>query len=171
MDEPTNHLDIKSKNVLKDALNNFEGTLIIVSHDRDFLQNLTSRVYEFRNHKIKEYLGDIDYYLEQRKLQDMRAVEKKDKTKVSKIKNNTAEKTSFSDQKEMKRLKNKLSKTEASITKLEKELKTKDKQLANNYEDTVTKPDFLTNYNRSKKKLESLMQEWEEIQLDIEQIS
>ena len=171
MDEPTNHLDIKSKNVLKDALNNFEGTLIIVSHDRDFLQNLTSRVYEFRNHKIKEYLGDIDYYLEQRKLQDMRAVEKKDKTKVSKIKNNTAEKTSFSDQKEMKRLKNKLSKTEASITKLEKELKSKDKQLANNYEDTVTKPDFLTNYNRSKKKLESLMQEWEEIQLDIEQIS
>ena len=171
MDEPTNHLDIKSKNVLKDALNNFQGTLIIVSHDRDFLQNLTSRVYEFRNHEIKEYLGDIDYYLEQRKLQDMRAVEKRDKAKVSKAKNDSSEKVSFADQKEMKRLKNKLSKTEANITKLEKELKTKDKQLASNYEETVTKPDFLTNYNRSKKKLENLMEEWEEIQLEIEQIN
>ena len=66
MDEPTNHLDIKSKNVLKDSLKNFEGTLIVVSHDRDFLQGLTDRVYEFKDHKIREYLGDIDYYLEQR---------------------------------------------------------------------------------------------------------
>lgn len=132
---------------------------------------MTSRVYEFRNHEIKEYLGDIDYYLEQRKLQDMRAVEKRDKAKVSKVRNDSSEKTSFSDQKEIKRLKNKLSKTEANITKIEKELKTKDKQLASNYEETVTKPDFLTNYNKSKKKLENLMEEWEEIQLEIEQIS
>ncbi len=171
MDEPTNHLDIKSKNVLKDALKNFEGTLIIVSHDRDFLQNLTSRVYEFRNHNIREYLGDIDYYLEQRKLLDMRAVEKSDKVKASKKKDNQEEKRSFNDQKELKRLKNRLSKTEAKITKLEKELKAKDKELANNYEKTVTKPDFLNNYNDSKKKLEKLMAEWEELQLDLEQIS
>ncbi|TRO67120.1 ABC-F family ATP-binding cassette domain-containing protein [Christiangramia sabulilitoris] len=171
MDEPTNHLDIKSKNVLKDALKNFEGTLIIVSHDRDFLQNLTSRVYEFRDHKIREYLGDIDYYLEQRKLLDMRAVEKSDKVKASKKKDNQEEKRSFNDQKEIKRLKNRLSKTEAKITKLEKDLKAKDKELANNYEKTVTKPDFLNNYNDSKKKLEKLMAEWEELQLDLEQIS
>lgn len=170
MDEPTNHLDIKSKNVLKDALNNFEGTLIIVSHDRDFLQNLTSRVYEFRNHKIREYLGDIDYYLEQRKLLDMRAVEKSEKVKSSKKKENKDEKRSFNDQKEVKRLKNQLSKTEAKITKLEKELKAKDKQLADNYEETVTKPEFLNNYNDSKKKLEKLMLDWEELQLDLEQL-
>ena len=61
MDEPTNHLDIKSKNVLKEALKKFEGTLILVSHDRDFLQGLTNKVYEFKDHKIREYLGDIDY--------------------------------------------------------------------------------------------------------------
>ena len=61
MDEPTNHLDIKSKNVLKEALKRFEGTLILVSHDRDFLQGLTNTVYEFKDQKIKEYLGDIDY--------------------------------------------------------------------------------------------------------------
>lgn len=170
MDEPTNHLDIKSKNVLKEALKSFEGTLILVSHDRDFLQNLTSRVYEFRNHKIKEYLGDIDYYLEQRKLQDMRAVEKSDKVKAAKKKSNGAEKRSFEDQKEIKSLKNRLSKTEAKITKLEKELKAKDKQLAESYEETVTKPDFLNNYNVSKKKLEKLMAEWEEIQLNLEEI-
>ncbi len=171
MDEPTNHLDIKSKNVLKEALKNFEGTLIIVSHDRDFLQNLTSRVYEFRNHKIREYLGDIDYYLDQRKLLDMRAVEKSEKVKTTKKKEDSNEKRSFTDQKELKRIKNRLSKTEAKITKLEKELKTKDKQLADNYEETVTKPDFLNNYNHSKKKLEKLMAEWEELQLDLEQIS
>ena len=66
MDEPTNHLDIKSKNVLKEALIKFEGTLLLVSHDRDFLQGLTSKIYEFKDRDIKEYLGDIDYYLDQR---------------------------------------------------------------------------------------------------------
>ena len=171
MDEPTNHLDIKSKNVLKEALKNFEGTLIIVSHDRDFLQNLTSRVYEFRDHKIREYLGDIDYYLEQRKLLDMRAVEKSDKVKSPKSKKDDSEKRSFNDQKEIKRLKNRLSKTEAKITKLEKELKEKDKQLAVNYEETITNPDFLNNYNVSKKKLEKLMAEWEDLQLQLDNIS
>ncbi|MFV8225090.1 ATP-binding cassette domain-containing protein [Christiangramia aquimixticola] len=171
MDEPTNHLDIKSKNVLKDALKDFQGTLIIVSHDRDFLQGLTSRVYEFRNHKIREYLGDINYYLDQRKMQDMRAVEKRDKVKSGRLSKDKAEKKDLNDQKEIKRLKNKLSKVESKISKLEKELKDKDKQLAQNYEQTVTKPDFLNNYNASKKKLEKLMAEWEEIQLEIEEVS
>jgi ATP-binding cassette subfamily F protein 3 len=77
MDEPTNHLDIKSKNVLKDALKKFEGTLILVSHDRDFLQGLTDTVYEFKDQNIKEYLGDIDYYLEQRNLQNLREAERR----------------------------------------------------------------------------------------------
>ncbi len=77
MDEPTNHLDIKSKNVLKDALKSFEGTLLLVSHDRDFLQGLTNKVYEFKDHHIKEYLGDIDYFLEQRNLQNLREAEKR----------------------------------------------------------------------------------------------
>ena len=78
MDEPTNHLDIKSKNVLKEALKRFEGTLILVSHDRDFLQGLVDKVYEFKDQKIKEYLGDIDYYLEQRNVESLREIEKRD---------------------------------------------------------------------------------------------
>jgi ATP-binding cassette subfamily F protein 3 len=81
MDEPTNHLDIKSKNVLKAALQKYEGTLLLVSHDRDFLQGMSNIVYEFKDHKIREYLGDINFYLEQRNMQNMREVEKKDVVK------------------------------------------------------------------------------------------
>ena len=83
MDEPTNHLDIPSKKVLKEALQHFEGTLILVSHDRDFLQGLTNMVYEFRDQKIKPYLGDIDFYLDQRNVTDFRQVEKKDEPTAS----------------------------------------------------------------------------------------
>ncbi|NND79481.1 MAG: ABC-F family ATP-binding cassette domain-containing protein, partial [Maribacter sp.] len=86
MDEPTNHLDIKSKNVLKQALQRFEGTLIVVSHDRDFLQGLTNKVYEFRGKKIKEYLGDINFYLEQRKADDFREIEKEKNNTEKKVK-------------------------------------------------------------------------------------
>ena len=82
MDEPTNHLDIKSKNVLKTALQQFEGTLILVSHDRDFLQGLTSTVYEFKDQKLKQYLGDIDFYLEQRQVENLREVEKRTQIKT-----------------------------------------------------------------------------------------
>ena len=84
MDEPTNHLDILSKNVLKVALSKFEGTLLLVSHDRDFLQGLVNKVYEFRDKKLKEYLGDIDYYLEEKKVENLREVELKTKIKVDK---------------------------------------------------------------------------------------
>jgi ATP-binding cassette subfamily F protein 3 len=79
MDEPTNHLDIASKNVLKKALKEFDGTLILVSHDRDFLQDLASTVFSFREGGIKQYLGDINYFLDQHELEDMRAVEMKSK--------------------------------------------------------------------------------------------
>ncbi|MDT0675480.1 ABC-F family ATP-binding cassette domain-containing protein [Autumnicola musiva] len=172
MDEPTNHLDIKSKNVLKEALRKFEGTLILVSHDRDFLQGLTSRVYEFKNHNVKEYLGDIDYYLEQRQFEDMRAVEKREKQKThAEERKEEPAKQSYEDQKKMKSLNNRLSKAEAKITKLEKDLKEKDIELATNYEDTMAKPDFLKKYNQKKTELEKSMKEWESIQQDLDKMS
>ena len=96
MDEPTNHLDIKSKNVLKESLKRFQGTLILVSHDRDFLQGLTNKVYEFKDQKIKEYLGDIDYYLDQRNVENLREVEKRDLIKEQPKESN---KQSYQDQK------------------------------------------------------------------------
>ena len=161
MDEPTNHLDIKSKNVLKEALNKFEGTLILVSHDRDFLQGLTETVYEFKDHKIKEYLGNIDFYLEQRQVENLREVERRI---VEKEKPKISNKDSYQAQKKLKSLNNKLSKLESKINQLEKEIKETDVELATNYDEVVSDPNFFDNYNAKKEQLERLMTEWEEVQ-------
>ncbi|WP_044402933.1 ABC-F family ATP-binding cassette domain-containing protein [Lacinutrix sp. Hel_I_90] len=165
MDEPTNHLDIKSKNVLKDALKRFEGTLILVSHDRDFLQGLTSTVYEFKDEKIKKYLGDVDYYLEQRQVENLREVEKRTVIKDAPKEKN---KQSYEDQKKLKSLNNKLSNTESKINQLEKEIKEIDVELATNYDIAVAKENFFANYQKKKKELERLMEKWEEITLELE---
>jgi len=167
MDEPTNHLDIKSKNVLKQALQNFDGTLILVSHDRDFLQGLTNKVYEFKDRKIKEYLGDIDYYLDQRKVEDFRAIEKKQKVVVEK-KQEKNSKTDYKDQKKLKSLKNKLSSIESKISVLEKEIAEIDHSLLMNYDATIAKPNFFDGYESKKKTLQNLMNTWEELTMSIE---
>ncbi|QDO92764.1 ATP-binding cassette domain-containing protein [Formosa sediminum] len=165
MDEPTNHLDIKSKNVLKEALKRFEGTLLLVSHDRDFLQNLTDKVIEFKDHKIKEYLGDIDFYLEERNVENLREVEKRNV-----IKDKPKEKTnSYEDQKKLKSLNNRLSKIESQINELEKEIKKLDSELAINYDELAAKPDFFETYNIKKKKLSKLMSEWEMVQEELDE--
>ena len=171
MDEPTNHLDIKSKNVLKQALNNFEGTLILVSHDRDFLQGLTNKVYEFKDRKIKEYLGDIEYYLEQRKVEDFRAIEKK-QVKPKKILKTTKKKeVSFEDQKKLKAVKNKLSNVENKISSLEKEISVIDEAMLIEYETTIAKPNFFESYEKKKKDVERLMQDWELLTLQLEKFN
>ena len=169
MDEPTNHLDIKSKNVLKQALQRFEGTLILVSHDRDFLQGLTNKVYEFRDKKIKEYLGDIEFYLEQRKVDDFRAIEKEKNNTVKKVKTEK-QSNSFEDQKKLKSLKNKLSAVESKITTLEKEISEIDHMLLMDYDTTIAKTNFFDSYQGKKKSLEDLMLQWEEITLSLEEI-
>ncbi|MDX1758268.1 MAG: ABC-F family ATP-binding cassette domain-containing protein [Arenibacter algicola] len=170
MDEPTNHLDIKSKNVLKQALQNFDGTLILVSHDRDFLQGLTNKVYEFKDGSIKEYLGDIDFYLEQRKVDDFRAIEKK-QTVVQKKEKPQEKHMGFEDQKKIKSLKNRLSSTESDIASLEKEIAAIDHDLLMNYDATIAKANFFDSYQKKKKNLESLMKTWENITLELEEIS
>ena len=168
MDEPTNHLDIKSKNVLKDALKKFEGTLILVSHDRDFLQDLTDTVYEFKDHKIKEYLGNIDFYLQQRNVENLREVEKRNVVKETP---KESKKQSYDDQKKLKSLQNKLSNVEAKISQLEKEIKTIDAELAANYDELAAKPNFFDNYQSKKDRLENLMTEWETVHEKIEAFS
>ena len=161
MDEPTNHLDIKSKNVLKEALNNFEGTLILVSHDRDFLQGLCDRVYEFKDKKIKEYLGDIDYYLEERNIENMRQAEMATKTASENKKSaSNASKNDYQQQKKLKSLKNKLSNIEATIQKLEKKIADMDKTLAKSYTETSADKDFFENYQQQKEELNRQMEEW-----------
>ena len=161
MDEPTNHLDIKSKNVLKQALRNFDGTLVLVSHDRDFLQGLTNKVYEFKDQKIKEYLGDIDYYLEQRRVNDFRAIEKKEKIFISK------QKPKFNKNNDQT-LKKKLNNIESKISKIEKEISNIDDDLLNNYENTISQPNFFPYYEKKKNELDSLMEKWEKITLSLD---
>ena len=161
MDEPTNHLDIKSKTVLKMALQQFEGTLILVSHDRDFLQGLTSIVYEFKDQKIKQYLGDIDFYLEQRQLQNLREVEKR--TNVKTLQNISTSKQSYEDQKQLKSLNNRLSKVESSIAALERSIKAIDLEMETNYDQAVLKPGFFDEYQSKKDQLNQFMSDWEQI--------
>jgi len=160
MDEPTNHLDIKSKNVLKKALQQFEGTLIIVSHDRDFLQGLTDKVYEFKNKNIKEYLGDIDFYLEQRAVANFREMEQQKETLSAPTKAAAnAEKLSFEQQKQQKAAQNKLNKIENQIAALEEELKQMDVQMGQG----VQSNDYYKEYEQKKRMLEELMTEWENL--------
>ena len=166
MDEPTNHLDIKSKNVLKEALKRFEGTLILVSHDRDFLQGLTNLVYEFKDHKLKEYLGDIDYYLDQRKVENLREVEKRTVVKEAP---KAKKQQSYEDQKKIKSLNNKLSNVESKINQLEHNIKKIDLELEINYEEASSKPNFFDEYQKMKTDLQDLMSKWEVVQLEIEQ--
>lgn len=165
MDEPTNHLDIKSKNVLKEALKRFEGTLILVSHDRDFLQGLTDRVYEFKDHKLKEYLGDIDFYLEQRNVENLREVEKR--TVIKETPKETKQQ-SYEDQKKLKTLNNKLSNVEAKINDLERKIKDIDAELEINYEAVTSKENFFEDYKKLKTDLDALMERWEAIHFEIE---
>ena len=166
MDEPTNHLDIASKNVLKEALKKFEGTLILISHDRDFLQGLANTVYEFKDQNIKEYLGDIDYYLEQRNIESLRDAEKR--TVLEKQPKQNTNKKSYEAQKKLKSLNNKLSNIESKINQLEKDIKNDDVALETNYTETASNPNFFDNYQNKKTQLEQLMEDWETIQEQIE---
>ncbi len=170
MDEPTNHLDIKSKNVLKDACKNFEGTLLLVSHDRDFLQGLTDKIYEFKDHKIKEYLGDIDYFLEQRNLQNLREAEMKTVVAAEAKTEAVGGKQSYEDQKKLKSLTNRLSKIESKINKLEREVKAIDVELAVNYEATIAKDGFFDSYQAKKDEVVKLMGDWEDVTNQLEKI-
>ena len=167
MDEPTNHLDIQSKNVLKSALQNFEGTLLLVSHDREFLQGLNDVVYEFKDQKIKPYLGDIDFYLEQRQLENLREAERKTIVKTESKK--SSNKQSYEAQKQLKSLNNRLSKLESTISSLEKEIKAIDLELEISYDKTVADPNFFDTYQAKKSKLEELMSQWEMLTESIEQ--
>ena len=172
MDEPTNHLDIASKNVLKEALKSFNGTLIVVSHDRDFLQGLTSSVYGFKDKVIKEYLGDIDYFLEQHKIENLREAEKRTVVKVDKTSDKKeAHQMSREQEKELKKLNNKLSKIEIEIADLEAQIGKTDLELAQNYDEVSSRPSFFEEYKAKKAKLDSLMENWEKVEAEVSNFS
>ncbi len=154
MDEPTNHLDITSKNILKQALQNFDGTLILISHDRDFLQDIVQVIYEFRNQQVKPFLGTINEYLEHRKMESMREVEASSKAKKKRKKKAKPANDNTQDKKLLDRI-------ETKIANNEKLLERKDKELAKAYQEDDDNENELKKYQELKKEQDELMREWE----------
>jgi ATP-binding cassette subfamily F protein 3 len=160
LDEPTNHLDILSKEVLKEALKNYSGTMLVVSHDREFLRGLTDQVVEFRDKQIKTYLGDVDYYLEKKQFADMRAVEMRQKAQGNGQKSASPASLTQEDQKkkerELQQIEKRIEQLEAQISAVEKELgmdgfyESKDSQAT------------LDRYANLKGELDKAMQQWEQ---------
>lgn len=169
MDEPTNHLDMVSKDILKRALRNYDGTLIIVSHDRDFLEDLTEKVYEFKDKNIKEYLGDINDFLKEKKVQDFTQfeLENKQKSKVKKA-DDSANKQTFNERKQLdkdiRKLSNKVGQFERAVERLEKDLKELDEELANpeRYKELSSQKGFFESYQDKQNELNENMSSWEE---------
>lgn len=179
MDEPTNHLDIQSKEIIKLALQNYDGTLIVISHDREFLQGLCDKIFEFRDGQMKEFLGNIDEYLEYRQKESIREISiEKSKLHTDAVSDFTKndvqkdinqepktinEKTKFIS-KEQKNLQNKIKKAEEKIADLEEKIATFEGKFA---EQNPTDEE-LTQYNSLKEDLEKTMAEWEELSLQVE---
>jgi ATP-binding cassette, subfamily F, member 3 len=173
LDEPTNHLDIVSKEVLKLAIQNFNGTVVIVSHDRDFLQGLTTKIFEFTPVGIKEHLCDINEFLSKKNAASFREIELNKKQKPQEEKKVIAETTiapKKQDDKEVKRIKNALTNMEKRIEDLEAELKTMDAQLHDSvsYQKIANDKSFFTKYDELKAELDSEMARWEGFQLELE---
>lgn len=165
LDEPTNHLDIRSKEILKKALLDYEGTVIMVSHDRDFMKGLCNRLFEFRDGKVKEHLCDITEFMELRKVERLNELdlEKKEDKKEPAAEKKKPE-VNQSEQ-EQKQVRNQIKKTEAEIERLEKEIKACDDKLSDTetYNQLVNDKSFFDNYNALKSQLESEMRKWEEL--------
>ncbi len=164
LDEPTNHLDLVSKEILKNAVKNFEGTVLVVSHDRDFLSGLTTKLFEFTPEGIKEHLDGIDEFLEKKNVENMRAFEKVEKP-VAQKQEAKAEDTSADKDKEAQRVKKQIGQLEQKIEKLEKSIAEYDEQLQNPQQYAILTADtqFFTKYENLKKELETTMAEWERL--------
>ncbi|MCX8149694.1 ABC-F family ATP-binding cassette domain-containing protein [Thermaurantimonas aggregans] len=176
LDEPTNHLDIASKNVLKQALLDFEGTIVLVSHDRDFLQGLATKVFEFQGGTVKEWLGDIDSFLAEKQRETFRDYESKpsifsDKKPSLETSSKTTEKQTFSNKNEQKKLQQKIEKIESEIHASEHLVKALEERLTNPEIFATSKGvELLNQYETTKKALEALMQQWEELTEALEKI-
>lgn len=165
MDEPTNHLDIQSKEIIKLALQKFEGTLIVISHDREFLQGLTDKIFEFRDGRMKEFLGDVNEYLEFRQKESIREVSA-EKSKLQELRNEPVvekpvekptEKKPVIVSKDQKNIQNKIKKIEEKISDLELKIEEMEATFAKENPSAET----LEMYNTKKADLDLALQEWE----------
>ena len=169
LDEPTNHLDMLSKDILKSALLQFDGTLIVVSHDRDFLQGLTTKVYEFKKPHIKEYIGDIYDFLEEKRMKELDDLNRQQKVQQQQAPTVSQNKIDYeakkADDREKRRVEKEIKKLEEQIDALEKELAGLDEVMANPSAHPEVKVDdnFYWNYGKKKEDLQYLIDKWGEL--------
>lgn len=167
LDEPTNHLDIKSKEVLKNALLDYEGTVVMVSHDRDFMTGMCNRLFEFRDGQVKEHLCDITEFMEIRKVERLNELDLDKSNKAAAKAEAKPQKSNTPDpaDQEKKKIQSQLKKVEQDIERLEAEIKLLDEKLAipEAYEELSKKPEFFASYNKLKQELEMEMAKWEEL--------
>ncbi len=165
LDEPTNHLDMRSKEVLKEALKEYDGSLIVVSHDRDFLAGLTDRTLEFRDHRLINYLGDVNFFLQKRRLDNMRDVERS--AANGKSETEPLRELSYEERKQLQR---RIGQAERRIEKLEKNIADFESRMADPafYEHSEANKE-MEKYAQWKRELEKAMESWEAAQLELEQ--
>ena len=169
LDEPTNHMDMRSKDILKNALQKYDGTVVVVSHDREFLDGLVDRIYEFRDGGVREYLGDIWYFLEKRKVESLQEIERKERPVATKAVESNGGKLSYEQKKEQEKLIRKLRKAvesvEEELAKVEKEISDYDARFA---VATEYNADDYAKYNALKEHYDRLMHEWEKASYELE---
>ena len=169
LDEPTNHMDMRSKDILKRALQKYDGTVILVSHDRDFLDGIVDRIYEFRDGGVKEYLGGIYYFLEKRKVESLQEIERKDTPAVAVPKENSTGKLSYEQKKEQEKLLRKLRKAvetiEAELAEIEEKIAAYDEKFATATE--YNEADYAA-YNDLKTQYDHQMHKWEKASYELE---
>ena len=169
LDEPTNHMDMRSKDILKNALQKYDGTVVVVSHDREFLDGLVDRIYEFRDGGVREYLGDIWYFLEKRKVESLQEIERKERPVTTKAVESNGGKLSYEQKKEQEKLIRKLRKAvesvEEELAKVEKEIADYDARFA---VATEYNADDYAKYNALKEHYDRLMHEWEKASYELE---
>jgi len=170
LDEPTNHMDMRSKDILKNALLAFNGTLIVVSHDRDFLDGLVSKVFEFRHHTVREHLGGIYDFLSKRKIEQLSEIERREQKVVTKSNKERSNKQLYLEKKDLekniRKCSNKLEAIESEIEKADMELKKLGTLMAD--PDRISGHSVFTEYELKKSKHDKLMHEWEKISYELE---
>ena len=169
LDEPTNHMDMRSKDILKTALQKFDGTVVLVSHDREFLDGIVDKVYEFRNGGVREYLGGIYYFLEKRKLENLHEVERKAVVQNTAKQESSQGKLSYEQKKEQEKLLRKLRKNieqiEADTAEVERKIAEYDARFATA---TEYNAEEYKEYDELKHRYDHLMHEWEKAVYELE---
>lgn len=171
LDEPTNHLDIPTKNMLKEAILNYEGTVLVVSHDRDFLSGWTDKVWYIKDQELKEMYGGVKSFLNEIDKEALNQQSQKEETKKSEASSKSGSKDEWKKNKEVKSLKNKINRLEKDINKLEGDLKVKDEEVSElDYDDKEKTEKVLGEYQEMKSKHDHLLVEWEETLEKLEKI-